>query len=1224
MMNCDLVTNQGFRQARQLLIPFILFLVTTNIAIATSGDFAFDDSCLDFQSFSQLNEWTKAEVCYPLKSNFPAVNFMMSIFAEWTIISVAAYQRGPHISLVPDWQKDNQWRFLLVGVGNLFDRTFSTNSTWTYDPLINAWTLLPFQEQPTRRYHTLNTWCNTSVILFGGTNALGFDYSNATWLFDGVTETWTKLDVKLWKNGHFVKPRSGHSAVIILQPLSNCTCQESLLVYGGSNNEEICLGDLWEMRCIANSHRREQFYWIPLTKQGDSVWPRLLNQHSSDFNKRRLYLSGGYQCGTSMKTTEVIWEYSLATNEWKNHKLVNIHWFQTCDLADAVSMYYGKLDGIVTFGTACHPYILKPSQNILQFDFMPSDFNWTYRNGPKACAVGGESIFCFAIKHDATTVHKFSYDRKREQWKQVMMPAPRQRSCPEINYGEVSSVGHFAGTSFYIKENLDSNACYVGEQNADTKFGSVLSLWQFDLRIKTWFHASHPFAPLSKYQTIYSVLNNTFLLRYLPSESLSAQTNSFRNIVDVKNLTTAIWLYDTVIQRWTVCLDQWNQTNSRRHQYAQSTMNDLGNGSLLLFGGSLNNNMVNELWRLDLCEQKRYLPMRENCVRWVQLTTNCSSSNYPSPRSSSYALIFRDSLFIFGGKSSGYLSDMWQLNINQLKWKEVHQKGFNPFSLRCNDWTFTKWGTKVTGIPNSAPKRMLEYSYTFDLISFEWIIQAKAPPLHIGALTFRDGKLVALGKMRYTFDRSTYNWNLFAFLIPSCQAGQFSRQWQTESCESCPKGFYAALGSQKCFKCPEGLTTSNRSSSSSADCICRHDYCNNGNCIVAITDKDRSAVCQCPTGYTGSTCKYPTYYLVGIAAIGVMLLVCLVFLLIRFMTKYRRAKNMAEEELTSAHRIWTIRCNEIALKERIDGETLGSYGEVYRGIYRDIVVAVKHLNEVMISDNAVRKEFEREVEIMRGIRHPNVVMFFGAGEIEKEEFGLKICYPFLVIELMERGSLKKILDLPEVTLTYADNVKIALDAARGMQYLHALSPPRIHRDVKSANLLVSHSWVVKVSDFGSARLVRKEGERQSTSMSRVNNDEDCTPLLAADLLMTRDMGTILWRASEIFALQCYGTSADVYSYGIVLWEVLCREDPYKDHGFSWIEDVSKAVQRGTRPTVPPSSPSVYVQLMKECWDADPDRRPRFAEIVDRLAVMANTTSLQGSGGENMSCEYYSS
>ena len=122
---------------------------------------------------------------------------------------------------------------------------------------------------------------------------------------------------------------------------------------------------------------------------------------------------------------------------------------------------------------------------------------------------------------------------------------------------------------------------------------------------------------------------------------------------------------------------------------------------------------------------------------------------------------------------------------------------------------------------------------------------------------------------------------------------------------------------------------------------------------------------------------------------------------------------------------------------------------------------------------------------------------------------------------MEKGTLKKILDSSEISLTYNDKVGFALDTAQGMQYLHALSPPRIHRDMKSANLLVSHSWVVKVSDFGSARVVRREGIRQPTNIPRAPYEEENahTPLLAVDFLMTRDTGTILWRPPEICTIR---------------------------------------------------------------------------------------------------------
>ena len=139
------------------------------------------------------------------------------------------------------------------------------------------------------------------------------------------------------------------------------------------------------------------------------------------------------------------------------------------------------------------------------------------------------------------------------------------------------------------------------------------------------------------------------------------------------------------------------------------------------------------------------------------------------------------------------------------------------------------------------------------------------------------------------------------------------------------------------------------------------------------------------------------------------------------MLRYRKAKKHVEEELSSAHRVWTIHSDEIILGERIDGDSLGSYGEVYWGVYRDMTVAIKYLKAIMISDRRIRKEFEREVEVTRAIRHPNIVMFFGAGKhVETVEGREKNSYPFLVVEFMARGTLKKIIDSPDIPLSYRD------------------------------------------------------------------------------------------------------------------------------------------------------------------------------------------------------------
>ena len=1027
-------------------------------------------------------------------------------------------------------------------------------STWSYDPLINSWIRLPLRVQPTQRYYTTaNTWCNTSVIVFGGIkDGIARIVLNETWLFDGVTETWTKQDVKLWRAGNFVAPRFGHTAVVLRQPLSNCTCQESILVYGGVSDYAgnfSCRGDLWELRCIVDSNGKQQFYWIFLPRQGNALWPPTrLNQRAGDFNKRLMYMWGGTDCDLNPLPPEGIWEYDLTSSVWKHRNVTN-RLPQICSFnfsADVntkyvSSFFYSRLNSIVTFSSKC-TYALKSLNETFQFDFIHVNQDPFLQNAlEKSCAVGGENIFCFTFLsslHDVTVIRRVDYDAKRANWQWITIPGPGfHMFIPGHNTEQ--EYYHFAGTSFYHGKNIDNKALYVRHENITVG----LSLWQFDLHIQSWFQTWHSFAPLWKPQATYSTINGSIIVVYSP---LQWSPSSVTKHIKINNNTMVIWLFYTTIRRWTLCLGRSNQSKLPTPR-TLSTIVDLKNGSLLLFGGLGNipndvddivNTDFNDLWRADMCDQKEYLPLRENCVRWVQLTGN--NSHYPSPRHAHFAFVSSGSLFVFGGERlniNGTLTDMWQFEVNQLKWKEVKQKGFTPLGLcqpHTTKWRFATWGTKVAILKRREPihtspckGKDLKYTFTFDVRLSTWSRQAKAPSLQPIVMTFWNGKLVVLGRPLFI-----YLWNVFTFLNPSCKVGQSSGKWENESCESCPKGSYAALGAQQCSMCPNGLTTSNKTPTSLVDCMCRDDYCDNGQCIIAVQAKQRSAVCQCKPGYTGSTCTYPTYYLVGAAAVGVLLLVTFLVLFIKRMIKYRRAKKNIEEELTSAHKVWNIHCKEITLKERIDGETPGSYGEVYKGIYRDMTVAVKHLSEMMFSDQTIKKEFEREVEVMRGIRHPNIIMFFGAGEVEKEERGTKVFYPFLVIEFMKRGTLKKILDSSEVSLTYSDKLSFALDTAKGMQYLHALSPPRIHRDMKSANLLVSRSWVVKVSDFGSARVVRREGERQPINISRSHYEEESadSPLLVAELHMTRNTGTILWRPPEIFALQNYGTSADVYRY----------------------------------------------------------------------------------------------
>lgn len=148
---------------------------------------------------------------------------------------------------------------------------------------------------------------------------------------------------------------------------------------------------------------------------------------------------------------------------------------------------------------------------------------------------------------------------------------------------------------------------------------------------------------------------------------------------------------------------------------------------------------------------------------------------------------------------------------------------------------------------------------------------------------------------------------------------------------------------------------------------------------------------------------------------------------------------------------------------------------------------------------------------MEVLRHPNIVLFLGAC-IKPPNLGI-------VLEFCSKGSLWSVLQNHNIDLTWEDRRKIALDTAKGVFYLHSFNPPILHRDLKSLNLLLDDSLRTKLIDFGWTRKL--------------------------DIKMTGKIGTYQWMAPEVISSQMYTEKADVFSFGIILWEIASREPPYR-------------------------------------------------------------------------------
>eukprot|EP01103_Thecamoeba_quadrilineata_P014223 TRINITY_DN417_c0_g1_i3.p1 TRINITY_DN417_c0_g1~~TRINITY_DN417_c0_g1_i3.p1 ORF type:complete len:233 (-),score=24.91 TRINITY_DN417_c0_g1_i3:557-1255(-) len=137
----------------------------------------------------------------------------------------------------------------------------------------------------------------------------------------------------------------------------------------------------------------------------------------------------------------------------------------------------------------------------------------------------------------------------------------------------------------------------------------------------------------------------------------------------------------------------------------------------------------------------------------------------------------------------------------------------------------------------------------------------------------------------------------------------------------------------------------------------------------------------------------------------------------------------------------------------IIGEMIGtgSFGQVYKGTWRSLDVAVKRLPDVFKPDQ--HRDFVKEIQLLSMLRHPNIVQFLGAVTIPPN--------PFLVTEFMSKGSLHSILHESSFSVSWKRLKDIAIDSAKGMNYLHTNTPIIIHRDLKSHNILVDETWRAK-------------------------------------------------------------------------------------------------------------------------------------------------------------------
>jgi serine/threonine protein kinase len=270
----------------------------------------------------------------------------------------------------------------------------------------------------------------------------------------------------------------------------------------------------------------------------------------------------------------------------------------------------------------------------------------------------------------------------------------------------------------------------------------------------------------------------------------------------------------------------------------------------------------------------------------------------------------------------------------------------------------------------------------------------------------------------------------------------------------------------------------------------------------------------------------------------------------------------------------------------------GSLGKVFLGTFRGKQVAVKQISVSRAGAHAQAAQFIREVNVMCSLRHPNTVLFMGAC-VDGDEL-------LIVMEWCSRGSLHSVLRDDAHSVDYHASVRILVQIAQALNYLHLSSPPILHHDLKSLNILVDEDWNAKVADFGLTRFARG-GAGDAAAQEAANAAGGGGGGGGGAEARGNGAGTLLWMAPEVLEGQPYQAASDVYSFGVIAWELFARASPFAD--MNPHQAVLAILTEDARPRIPDFVPPRMAELIGECWARDPARRPSFAQILERLDVI---------------------
>ena len=307
------------------------------------------------------------------------------------------------------------------------------------------------------------------------------------------------------------------------------------------------------------------------------------------------------------------------------------------------------------------------------------------------------------------------------------------------------------------------------------------------------------------------------------------------------------------------------------------------------------------------------------------------------------------------------------------------------------------------------------------------------------------------------------------------------------------------------------------------------------------------------------------------------------------------------------HKGFSTGAPEIKFTEIQLGKLLGkgSFGKVFYGVCRGQVVAVKmltHTKEEWKEEKNLKK-FRKEIALHQRLYHPNIVLLMGACTTSDH---LLIVQELMKYDL-EQVLFKKKNDKFLYSLSLAKRMSFAKDVALGMNWLHRLDPPVVHRDLKPSNCLLDAALTrVKIADFGLSNKLKEDGKLLDKKGPR---------------------GTASYICPEVFEGLSFTVKADVYAYGILLWQIMTRQYPYDDlNTMSFDSFGDMIIEDEERPSIGVDEQNhfpILTTLIEDCWKTDPDDRPYFEEVCEILTdALVETAIVYDEEGQRFWLKYF--